>query len=96
MRREFVPTDPVSAKAIALRAESTLRLMRECAEKEPLQTYYRGWLAYADSESVCEQIREHVLRAFNETSIMIKAKEKNAEKEKKARVVRDPTGERVE
>lgn len=81
MRKEFVPTDPVKAKAIAIYATSKLEQMREEADIERLKLVYRGWMTYADSEGVCEQIREHMLRAFNETAITIKAREKNAAKD---------------
>lgn len=84
------PTDPVTAKAIALHTEGVLRLMRECEDIKPLEEIYTGFLSYAKSQRVCEQIREHVQTAFNETATLIKAKAKSA------RVVRDPTGEREE
>jgi hypothetical protein len=84
----FVPTDPVTAKAIALHTEGVLARMRGCEAIKPLEEIYTGFLSYAKSQSVCEQIREHVQTAFTETATLIKAREKAA------RVVRDPTGER--
>jgi hypothetical protein len=89
----LVHTDPVVSKAISLYAVTKLGHMRDETDIDRLKEIYRGWLSYADSESVCQQIRDHMLQAFNETAITIKAKQKN---EQKARVVRDPTGERVE
>lgn len=86
----LVLTDPVASKAIALYAVTKLAHMREETDMDRLKLVYRGWLTYADSESVCQQIRDHMLQAFNETAITLKAKQKN---EQKARVVRDPTGE---
>lgn len=83
----FVPTDPVTAKAIALHTEGVLRQIRECTTIAAMEDIYAGFATYAGKEGVCQQIRDHVLTAFNETAITIKAKEKAA------RVVRDPTGE---
>lgn len=93
MRREFVPTDPVKAKAIALYATSKLEQMRDETDVERLKLIYRGWMTYADSESVCEQIREHMLQAFNETAITIKARAKNAAKEAAKETADRMTGE---
>lgn len=87
MRTPFVPTDPVTAKAIAMHTEIILAEMRAAVALPALEKLYTGFLAYAEKDRVCAQIREHVRGAFNEMALTIKAREKAA------RIVRDPTGE---
>lgn len=90
MRKEFVPTDAETARAIAIHTEAILKQIRACERVEQLDQIYRGYQSYAEKMHVCHQIKDHVQMAFNETVTVIKAKALNA------RVVRDPTGERVE
>ena len=87
MRREFVPTDAETARAIAIHTEAILKQIRASDQISQLDEIYRGYQSYAAKMHVCHQIMDHVQMAFNETVTVIKAKAKNA------RVLRDPTGE---
>lgn len=90
MRKPFEPTDPVKAKQIALHTEGVLAQIRECTSVGQLEKLHKGYAAFVDTMGVVKPIRDHVQTAFNETATMIAARERNA------RVVRDPTGERAE
>lgn len=87
MREPFNPTDPVTAKAIALHTEMVLASIRSCESLTGLEEMFTGYEAYVKTMGVVAPIRDHVQTAFNEQATLLKARAKNA------RVVRDPTGE---
>jgi hypothetical protein len=89
----LVPTDPVTARAIAIHTEGELRQIRECTSVEAVNGLYDGFVSYANKEGVCEQIREHVRDACREMAITIQAKEKAALREQAKNTANRMTGE---
>lgn len=86
-RADFMPTDPVKAKQIALHTEAVLQSIRECESLPQLEKIFTGYAAYASSMGVVEPIREHVQIAFNETATTIKARQRNSRVDITARII---------
>jgi predicted transcriptional regulator len=80
MRTPFVPTDPVTAKEIAIHTEATLQQIRSCDSIGSLKKIYDGYDTYSNTMKVVKPIRDHVQEAFNETATLIAARERNAKK----------------
>lgn len=93
MAKQFVPTDPVTAKQISMHTAVVIEQINACENLEQLEQIFTGYAAYAQSMNVTSQIVEHVQGCFNSTATLIKAKQKAKEREEAQRIANRMTGE---
>lgn len=72
-RKPFAPTDPVTAREIALHTAEVLRSIRASLTADDVETFRAGYARYAEAKDVAPAMREHVEIAARETMTTIKA-----------------------